>query len=386
MRETAGVLGALIAAAVLAASPGTLLLSFSVMQEVPAMSLSLAALYLTLQGTRTQSQMLMLLAGSAFAVAVQIKLTAVLFLPGAFVVFWQSGGLNSQKARRLFGIYMGGAFLIALSAIAVFLGRGSFDSSWLAHTAASPKTNTFDSRLLLLHWDSIGVATLALIFALKKGRFREIAVPCVLLLTDSLIHATHRPWWNYYYLHVSVPVSWLVGWGVIRLLETTNLVSAPQATQPVQTRILSQIAVCLAVATLLAHSERRLESTIQDLRARPTVYNNPVLQRMSEYAANTRWAYSESPIHAFHAGLKVPPELAVITLKRQWSGQITPQQIRQGIQHYDPELILLRVRDAGTGWEEFLRSNYEWSVSDSNCNLFVSKRLLAAKSKEPVPH
>ncbi|MBU6401794.1 MAG: hypothetical protein KGS61_15865, partial [Verrucomicrobia bacterium] len=63
---------------------------------------------------------------------------------------------------------------------------------------------------------------------------------------------------------------------------------------------------------------------------------------------------------AFWAGLPVPPELAVIPSKRIWSGQITGAEVRQCLERYRPELILLgadRVREFGL--TDYLRDHYQ---------------------------
>ena len=43
--------------------------------------------------------------------------------------------------------------------------------------------------------------------ALSRKRGKEIAFPVALFLTDSLVHALHRPWFDYYYLHLAVPLA-----------------------------------------------------------------------------------------------------------------------------------------------------------------------------------
>jgi len=65
------------------------------------------------------------------------------------------------------------------------------------------------------------------------------------------------------------------------------------------------------------------------------------LNRMIRYAPQSKWVVTDLPMYAFQAGLPVPPNLAVFSLKRFASGNLTEDDIVQTIQEYRPEQILL---------------------------------------------
>jgi hypothetical protein len=55
--------------------------------------------------------------------------------------------------------------------------------------------------------------------------------------------------------------------------------------------------------------------------------DSPVVAKMKEYAGRTHWVYAQQVIYALHAGLPVPLELAVVTLKRFWSDQVSTAEV-----------------------------------------------------------
>jgi hypothetical protein len=128
-------------------------------------------------------------------------------------------------------------------------------------------------------------------------------------------------------------------------------------------------------ALALTVSEVRLEANIRSFRQSPRADQSPLLAKMKQFAPNTRWVYSQRVIYPFQAGLPVPPEIAVVVLKRYWSGQITPEQIVEVCRRYQPEqLVLYKVR-AGGEWKELLAAEYLPVYEDTNCVLYVAKRI-----------
>jgi hypothetical protein len=126
----------------------------------------------------------------------------------------------------------------------------------------------------------------------------------------------------------------------------------------------------------LAVAEARLEGYIKSIRLCPRASESPLVEKMKQYAPGTRWVYAQPVIYPFQAGLPVPPEIAVVMLKRYWSGQITPKEIVDVCRRYQPEqLLLYRARSSGE-WKELLAADYRPVYEDTNCVLYVTKRIL----------
>ena len=80
---------------------------------------------------------------------------------------------------------------------------------------------------------------------------------------------------------------------------------------------------------------------------------------------------ADNPIYAFHAGLPVPPELAVVTLKRFWSGQITTHEIvqtcaRRGVE----QVVLSSVSLQDANWTNWLATAFSPTVTEGSATLY----------------
>jgi 4-amino-4-deoxy-L-arabinose transferase-like glycosyltransferase len=87
-----------------------------------------------------------------------------------------------------------------------------------------------------------------------------------------------------------------------------------------------------------------------------------VLVQVNKYAPKTRWIVTDLPTYGFLAGLPVPPELAVMSMKRIETGDLTQADILQTIQKYHPEQVLLGRREYPQV-EVYLEENYR-RISD----------------------
>lgn len=233
----------------------------------------------------------------------------------------------------------------------------------------------FEPKLLREHAECVLAAAAGVGLALARKRGREIAFPVALLFTDSLVHVVHRPWWDYYYLHLAVPLAWLAGWAVNELIQDILRLHAKYRFKLSSLEGKRQWALCLLVALVITRSELRLEWMTKDLRKHPSAGTNPIVAKMKEYAGRTHLAYSESGLYTFHARLPTPPELAVVTLKRFWSGQVTTAGIIEICRHKQIEMLVLPKTKVTQEWEAFLGENYSTAARDDNSVLFVSKQI-----------
>jgi hypothetical protein len=386
VRRRSGTWAAVFATFFLVASPSVLLLSVSVMLETPAVGTALFSALLTFQLGKRRHWFWLLASGAAMAVALQINLTAVLVTPAVLVELLLLSAADFGKSRSrtaLVHTLVWGVSLIAVFVlIGLTLGKGSLETSWKSHTGAAfdpeygrPEDHKFDPRLLRTHIECVVAAGVAIVVAFSQKRLREIAFPLVLLLTVSAVHTVHRPWWNYYYLHLAVPLAWLTGWLVNDIFQRI-LKSYPKGQFNLSSaRTWKVLALCALVAAPIARSERRLEGTIKNLRQRQNVSVNPIVRKMKQYADRTKWVYSESGIYPFHAGMVVPPELAIVMPKRFWSGQITTQQIVETCKRYQTEMLVLPVYTARPEWKVLLDAEYSPVATDGKHTLYIAKRV-----------
>ncbi len=386
VRRRCGILAALLATVCLVVAPQVFALSVSVMLEVPAIGTALWALWPVLQWQEKRQWPWLALSGGLLAAALQIKLTAAVVAPALAVeILLGAEGLTRgsrvREAVRAMGIWIGsvaGAYLGLVAA----LGTVPPDVLWASHFSAQTLTHAGDSpglalwpRLWFDHVEAIwAVATGVLLLTWRRDWCR-LAFPLVWLFTVTLIHAYHRPWWPYYYLHFAVPLAWLSGYGISELF---GVAWAKVADRALRVRFLAYGcwgAASLLLALVPAYGGARLVSEVERIRELPRVEESELVAKMRQYADRSRWVYTRQTIYPFHAGLIELPELAILPSKRFWSGQITDEQIWATVKRYSPEQLLLADGPLDAGISEFVEAGYTRVYQDGEHALYVAKSL-----------
>jgi hypothetical protein len=206
---------------------------------------------------------------------------------------------------------------------------------------------------------------------------RDHVFPVVMLLTAAAVHSLYRPWWDYYYLHLVIPLAWLAGYALDdALARFSTWWNSSRFSQPIQQTLVVTM-MALAMAVFMARSARRFEATYTELRNTPTIAQNPLIVKMRAYSARTHWVYTvpELQIYAFHANLPMPPSLVSVSKKRFWSGQITMQKIVEDCRHYQVEQLLLAPDQFGEEWAQLL-VDYTKVAEENGYALYVAKRIL----------
>jgi hypothetical protein len=80
---------------------------------------------------------------------------------------------------------------------------------------------------------------------------------------------------------------------------------------------------------------------------------------MTRFRPFTQWLYADEPIYSFHSGIPLPPNLAVVMLKRLWSGDITNERIAAEIRAFKPGLILLVNDTRVVPFKDLIETEYQ---------------------------
>jgi 4-amino-4-deoxy-L-arabinose transferase-like glycosyltransferase len=370
----------------LLSSPAILELSVSVMQEVPAFALALASVLLLFQWCKKPRWWWLPASGAVMGVALGTKLTAVLVVPAMFVEIWLkfSGKREPALIKKIaipilqWGVATGTVFTV----ITLIWGRGGFQSSYRAHFAEHaiygmqrPEDFPMPFSVFLDHAECVIAAAVGLILAFRCRKLRDFAFPIVMLLTVLSVHTIHRPWWTYYYLHIAIPMAWLAGFAASEAItHVSNLLSRSRF-NPASKIFWNGVGLCVLIGLVFVRSEGRLEDGMKNLRQRERVDASPILAMMREYAGHTHWVYVQftHEIYPFHAQFPMPPELAMVTMKRFWSDQISNEEIVEICRRYKPEQLLLNAEQANDAWGTFL-NDYTIVYQDKNFNLYVLKQ------------
>lgn len=394
VRQRSGTWSALLAVFFLAASPGVLQHSVAVMLEVPAIGTALLSAWLLFRWGRRSHWGWLWASGAVMGVALQVKLTAVVVAPAVVseLVLLAQAHRSNAKWRTAFrdALQWAVAVGILFAVIGLIWGNRSYEMSWKSHFMEhpvpglkSPDEYRFQPTVFLDHAECVAAAVVGLLLVTRQRRWREAAFPIVLLSTALVVHALHRPWWTYYYLHLAVPLAWLAGLATGEVIRVVGQLWSARTVRLASPVTWQWVGLSVLTALALAMAEARLEAGVKHLRQSPRASASPVLARMIDYADRTRWIYAQPVIYPFHARLAVPPELAVVMLKRFWSGQITTREIVDVCRRYQPEqLLLYRVR-AGGEWKDLLDAEYAVAYQDREHVLYVAKRIENKQSDDP---
>lgn len=377
---------AILATFFLIASPVILELSVSVMQEVPAFAIALLSVLFLFQWQKKLHCGWLLTSGALMGIALGIKLTALLIVPAVCVEMFLArvSGYRQLPKQFLLDLFLWFSAAGAIFAlIETVWGRGSVEVSFKAHFAehailGMPKPEDFPMPFSIFwdHAECVVSAFVGMFFITKRKLWRTFAFPITLLFTALVVHFIHRPWWICYYLHTAIPLAWLAGYGIYETISLLFKLFARSQFRWHSWTTWRGTGLCVLVALVLARSEGRLESGVQNLRSRPRVDESPIVGKMNEYANKTHWVYADigEASYPFLAQLKMPPELAVVTLKRFWSDQISTEEIVDVCRRYKVEQVLLSQADANVNWGNFL-TNFFIAYSDKTNVLYVVKKI-----------
>jgi len=382
--------GGLLAVALLMSSSFFLQLSVSVMIELPAMALALASVWAWSRYFAGKGRRCLIFSGVLFGCALQVKLTAAIFVPAFLIEYVVSQIRRIRESDSLPGHSMWGQFTDALawcgavlatfgSIVLAFYTSSALPVFWSSHFSESTRTAVsadgigFGAEFLLNDLALLAPAVLGMAQIGRKRRW-DLLFPAVLLITALVIHSWHRPYWYYYGLHFAIPSAWLGAVGIVesfRALWRQDITVSLAAKLRVGTGWLGWSTLVSLVLTLAP--EKVWNEVLRLSVASPALEDRNVIW-LTAHAAQTHWVFTDRVIYAFWAGLPVPPELAVIPSKRIWSGQITEEKIVECLERYQPEQILLQSDwETKFGLSDYIQTHYQPDPANEVCQLYLRK-------------
>lgn len=396
-----GLFVAALAAFWLIASPGFMILAGSVMQEIPSLAPVVVALCVLLVAKRRKWLLAEAIAGVVFAVGLQMKLIGIIYLPVAGLILWlrcrPSGDLSAARLVPPFGrlfpaglrnslLVFGVSFAVSFVAIDWFIDHGAylkhFQQSWSAHFVpgqvvelGSPDEHSFQWSVLLNNWDTTIPALVGVFVLLRQARCRPLLlVPVIWLALTLAVFVTHKPWWSYYYVHNAVPLGWCAGVGISALWQRF---SGPGK------RCWAVLLAVIGLGTLVWMGAR-VTLELKTMRQSPQLYSDLALAELQRLKPFTEFLYTDEPIYSFHAGIPLPPQLGVISLKRFWSGDLTGARFVQELKAAEPGLILLKNTARELAFSDWLNAEYKLIYEDFEHRLYARRSVLALARKSGV--
>jgi hypothetical protein len=390
-----GLLTAALGVIFLIASPGFIEISCSCMQEVPALAPLAASICVLLIRPLRKWGATETVSGLLFAVALELKFIGIIYAPLFPVVIWVGRGSSRISIRELVRRLL----VLTTSTIVAFIAlnytTGSplllqIKQSWASHFAAakafeygSPSDHPFDWSVLLKNWDMtvpalVGIAIL--VRELIAGKSRMALLPMLWLPLTLLVFARHKPWWEYYYLHNAVPISWLAAVGFVGAWNFLRRSARKMVTGRAMPKHLGTYiqwtAFALFVGGSLCWMGARVYGEQTDIRASARLHSSYVLKEIQRFKPFTTFMFTDRPIYSFHSDIPLPPHLAMLSLKRFWTGDMSNARLVAEIEAVQPELILWANDSREVPFQDLLTRNYQLAYIDAANRLFVHKNIV----------
>jgi hypothetical protein len=120
----------------------------------------------------------------------------------------------------------------------------------------------------------------------------------------------------------------------------------------------------------------RVYFQITGIRSSPQVYTELVLKEIERLKPFSRWLYTDQLVYSYHADIPMPPPLAVVPLKRLWTGDMTNKRIAAELSRFKPEIILLRNDTREVPFQDLLDTEYRMIYQDDRQRLYADPQTI----------
>jgi len=383
-RICAGHLAGITTTLILIAWSSFVRLSASVMLDPAAMALALVSVLLLMKAFRNGRKpeitecrfgiSPLVASGVVMGLAIQTKLTVLMFLPAISIEFlpmWSAFSRMKDEnpgAREAIGpwhltfIWVGG-LLVGVVAVRLLFPAETTNDLFYSHFSEATRSSLggqygFDPRFFSNEWIFIIPAIVGVITVFWTKDWLCLG-PAILFLTVCLVHFFQRPFWFYYTLHFAIPTAWLLGIFVARLSRQI-LHSPTNGTSKLRSYkyYFGFLIWASALALLAAHLPERIQVALRSVIHVQLAEDNRIVKELRNHSKQAQWVFADSAIYAFHVGKPIPPEIAVIPEKRFWSKQISESQVATIITKYRPELIVVGLPSLRFALSNLLQTEY----------------------------
>jgi hypothetical protein len=307
---------------------------------IPALSLAMVSIYYATLYAKSKLKYQLLLSAIFMAFSLQTKLFTAFLIPIIVLEL-----LRTQ--RRYILLWLGVVLFSYFTITAIFFYP---DFHLLIPQLVKPhfaKLNSSDGHLPVVYdmlfqdYDIALLALVSIILCIKQKDWRFL-MPFFWLLSAAAILFKYRPVWYHYYPLISIPASWLAAISFSRFFR----LGISQGWLPkkntcdileVLLRWFTAGLIILSIITLPIKYNRLHNS----LRGKTLPQEHRIINLLLKYKNNTHWIFTDTPTFAFYADMLIPPEIAVTTVKREFTSDSAGDYFVRILEKYRPEQILL---------------------------------------------
>lgn len=366
------------------------LLSAAVMVGQPSLAMACVSLLFLAYWHLRHQRLFLVLSALAFSLSLLSKLftasLAPIFVIGLVAAEYAAGKKSQSLFQLLAPAMLWSVVFIAFTSIAGILLTGTQNISELfqPHLAASQASVYPPNEQLLpityYLMDAWPILLLALVGALSVLRRQRWLMLYLLawMISSFLELLVLKPVWYHHQLLVTIPAAMLAA---VAASETFYALSR-RPHHPAdfkQTWLLTAaglISLVIVGAFRVPDVYTLFRQKAEADASQRHPFEDKLLKRINQYAPQTNWMLTDMPMFAFRAGLKVPPNLVVISWKRLAAGDLDEREILNTMQTLKPEQVLFG-RFQFNALNKFLAENYDLVLerSDEKTRLYFRKDL-----------
>jgi 4-amino-4-deoxy-L-arabinose transferase-like glycosyltransferase len=368
--------------------PTYLILSVSIMVGLPSIALAVLSLTALASWHRKNNPIYLVLSAVLLSLAIMIKLVTGFLAPifgiGLLLAEFAGSKRRGFAALRPALIWSGvfaGLSLVMSWLLVGFANLPQLITNHLGATNTQFFLGAGEFRLAAHIGPSMPFIYLGLVsgvFALWRRKWLMM-YPLAWMLSAYTFLYFHSPVWYHHVLLISIPAAILASDAMVAGLSAIIRLARVIAARWQRSDSLHLAALSLLVIMLAAP---RIPDLAQYIRLPGSASRNRMprqvelmMNRVADFESETVWFLTDRPMYAFRLGLQVPPDFAVLSLKRMQTGEITEEALIAGTQRYEPEQILLD-RFRLPAFEAYLAEDYDLVLETENGDkLFVLKTL-----------
>ena len=377
-------------------------LSISVMIGIPSLALAMLSVYCQALYNKSQAKYLLILSGAFMALSLEIKFFSALLIP-LILLEIAIGQSKDKKLRQPFLdmlIWLIAASVLYCSITLLFfwpdlnLFAEQLFKPHLAEISIPQADFSVIFKSLFQDYDIALLTILSLAINFRVKTNMRILLPGLWLGLALLILIILRPIWSHYYMLISIPMCWLASVVFVELCRKARVQKNKTLSYYLTFTLIILIAARMPYKFIAAWS----------------IFNHPgvgeenrILDLISKFKEDDKWIFTDLPIYAFKTGLLVPPETAVLTLKRLPTAKTVAfvlKKYKPGLillgrfKDYSPEMIYQIQKDYRKEMEIFIRRPVTHTVClwypistffPSGMQLSVGKRLNGSRQNFRIP-
>lgn len=345
-------------------------LSISIMIGTASFSLAMLSILCLMLYKESQTKYLLLFSGIFMALSVHTKMSTAFLMPIIASEIIQTKWPNLKDKKELTHLlpplllWFGGFLTVYLTILFIFF---RFNLSLIYQQLIQPHLNRSDIpsdnflviwRMVLVDYDIALLGLTGIILLIRQRRWQYF-FPVLWLGAALTVFSIYQPIWDHYYLFVSIPISWLAAISFSQFFISLRRKGIRKISRPKKIdKFLRWVTVAIIALTIL-----RLPSKYNILRGSiwegTAAAEHRAVELLSKYKEHTRWIVTDRPIFAFYAGILVPPELVLITHKRQFTEHSAQDYCIDKLEMYKPEMILLsELKYYGPRVISYIQKNY----------------------------